>query len=333
MALPYYIAYRSILTTPANDWKDDLQALVDSEFENSSSYYTIQEETAVGALIWQNVNVRVNHVVYSETGEKLGDDFKSIIFQDFTHAKAMGYRYQFDSNVWVTINTDQKKYVTASAVIRRCNNVLEKRKSDGSLIQEPCFIDYGMASDSFNIFKETVLADGEILVCAQNNANTQLFDINDEVVFGGQAFKIESKKDFLNNTTYGDDPPLITWKMKKVDVSGDGDITPSNEILIFPEDTRSIVLGDTQIFTCYKFEDGIQQVDTFTFSVDSSSQVSASKYTLTTIGGNSFSVKNNVQDTTYPLIVLCTDTTDASTQTVIRVITSLLGSRIFLIIL
>lgn len=319
MSYESYKAYLETVSSPASEYGNDLQAMVDAQIDNASSYYTIQEETAVGSLSWQDVTVRINHVVRSDTGEKLGDDFKSIIFKDFDHARSMGCRYQFDNNVWITINTDQKKYVTASSVIRRCNNTLQMRKADGTLVQEPCFIDYGYTSDSFNIFKETVLADGEILVGAQNNANTQLFDINDTVIFGGQYFKIESKKNFLNNTTYGDDAPIITFKMALVNASGDDDITPTGEILVFINGENvdihnlGIIEDDTTTFVIYRYENGYQESDTFVFTVDSLSQANPVNYTFNTINGNSFSVKNNNKDDN-DLIILCTNNVDTSTE-------------------
>jgi uncharacterized protein YjdB len=249
LAYEFFDARKTMFSTPDTEWKSDLQALVDDQFSNSPSYYTIQEEVTFGTISWENVNVRVEHIVRSDTGEKLGDDFKSIIFQDFAHARGMGYRYNFDSNIWITVNTDQKKYVTASAILRRCNNVLQKRDVNGNLIQEPCFIDYGYTNDAFNIFRETVLADGEILVCAQNNANTRLFDINERVLFGGQAFKIESKKNFLNNTTYGNnDNPLIVWKMKRVDVSNYDDIV------------NNIAYDTAQVYTLTINQDNFNQI-------------------------------------------------------------------------
>jgi uncharacterized protein YjdB len=236
----FYKAYLTTATSPAQQYADDLQAMVDDQMDNASSYYTIQEEVTFGTISWQNVSVRIEHIVYSDSGEKLGDDYKSIIFQDFTHARGMGYRYYFDNNVWVTVNTDQKKYVTASAVLRRCDNIMQKLDVNGNLIQEPCFFGYNYANDSFNINKETVLADGEIQISAQNNANTKLFQINDRVLFGGQAYKIESMINFKNTQTYVNDTnPLIVWKACWVEPSAYDDVV--NNI---PNNTENVYIID-----------------------------------------------------------------------------------------
>jgi hypothetical protein len=313
---PYYESWSSIRVSPKQSYINDFNAINELAFVNAPDVFTdITEESSVGSGTYSSIVARVDSVVDTKTGNKLGDDWKTFIFYPNGNRRSLGTRFQWNSNYWISVNASNYESLSNSCVVRRCNNTLQKRKPDGTLVQEPCIIDYGYyIEDAFNITRYTVLAEGEIIVIAQNNANTRLFDISDEVPFNGQYFKIESKKNFLNNTTYDDDSPLIVWKMTLVNASGDGDITPTAEILIMPEDVRSIVLGDTQTFTCYKFKNGIRATDTFTFSVDPSSQVSASKYTLTTINGNSFSVKNNARDESNALIVLCTDVADATTQ-------------------
>jgi hypothetical protein len=319
---PYYESWSSIRVSPKQSYVNDFNAINDFAFSNAPNVFTdITQETTLGGGIYSSITARVDAVIEPKTGRDLGDDWKVFEFLSSGIKRSMGTRFYWQSNYWVTVNTDNYQSLSNSCIVHRCNNALEKRKADGSLIKEPCIIFDGYTSDSFDISKETVLADGEILVCAQNNINTRLFDINDEVAFGGQAFKIESKKNFLNNTTYGNDPPLITWKMKKVDASG-GEVAPDSEFVIFTGGEKLdihnvfVLQGDTTVFTVYKFESGIQQADTMTFSIDSSSQVASSKYIFTQTGDNTFSVKNNAQDITYTLVILCTDNADASTETI-----------------
>jgi hypothetical protein len=88
-------------------------------------------------------------------------------------------------------------------------------------------------------------------------------------------------------------------------------VTPVSEIRISPTETI-ILRGDTQIYTVYKFLNGVQQADTFTITT---SGAAASKYDCQIISGNSFSVRNIEQSDTA-LTVLCADDIDASTQTI-----------------
>lgn len=254
-----------------------------------------------------------------------------------------------------------------------------------------------------------MLAEGEIIVCAQNNNNTKQFVISNRVLFGGQAFKIESVKNFLNDTTFGNnDNPLIFWKMKRVDLSALDDVanniadnseyeytleinqaafnqvvgysstlsavvkrngeavsegvtwsssdatkvsvnssgvvsllalgsatitcamtdnadvndtilitvvaatTPVDDTRILPDATYLYQGDPAQVYTVYKFENDVQQADTFTIST---SGVATSKYECIAISGNSFSVRVIEKDDDNALVVTCTNDVDATTKT------------------
>jgi hypothetical protein len=87
--------------------------------------------------------------------------------------------------------------------------------------------------------------------------------------------------------------------------------TSVEEIRISPA-VNIILQGETQVYTVYKYINDIQQPDTFTITT---SGVAASKYVITIINGNSFSIKNVQQDSNV-LTVRCTDDIDGSFETI-----------------
>jgi len=207
MSLPIYESWKKVAVTPSEYWKESLQALSNNTFENASDVFTVQEEQTFGALDWSSdLTVRITHVFSDrQTGEKLGDDFRNLIFPDLTRTCVLGQRYSFDSNYWITTNTDKYKYPTISAVIRRCNNVLKNYDSDGVLHTEPCIIDYTVRSVDFDFNQNIIIPDGHTTIIIQGNDWTKTFKLNQRFMFGGQAWKCTYLNNYQRTSTLDED--------------------------------------------------------------------------------------------------------------------------------
>lgn len=100
-------------------------------------------------------------------------------------------------------------------------------------------------------------------------------------------------------TTIADGSVVITATMiNNSNVSDSINITVASSIIddivysVSP-DIDGILLTDTKIFTVAKLNNGVEEVETFTFSVDGSTTANSGDYEFTIIDGNSFSIKNN----------------------------------------
>lgn len=113
---------------------------LNQEFTNASDVFTIQEESPFASGEYQDVVVRINHVIDSDTGEKRGDDYKKILFKELDHFTQPGQQYKFDDNTWITYNTESIKSLTADALVKRANNTLRWLGADGGLYEVPCSI-------------------------------------------------------------------------------------------------------------------------------------------------------------------------------------------------
>jgi len=227
MALKYYDIYVNNLKSSsiAQSWKDDLQAVINDQFENSPSYNVIEEELSFGDMNWCDVGVRINHVMNKSTGEKLPDDFKEILFKDLAHARGLGYRYQFNNSVWLTISSDIYKFATASSTIRRCNNVLRWKDSNDESFEQPCVIDYKLQNNEFDFNASLINAEGDINVILQGNRYSNNLKINDRFILNNQAFKIRAMNNFLNDSTDDNDSvALIYLALRKDNVSANDDL-------------------------------------------------------------------------------------------------------------
>lgn len=144
--MPYTYKYipsgAPIQVSPKQDYTTLLQEIMDSEFYNSSDWYTIEEETSLASGQYQELDVRVNYAIDSTTGERVGDDFKKLIFRELNHYTSLGLQYRFDNNVWLTIEVDKTKTLASTAVIKRCNNTLRWMDEFGSVYTIPVSINY-----------------------------------------------------------------------------------------------------------------------------------------------------------------------------------------------
>lgn len=332
MSYESYKAYLSIANSPMQQYKDDLQATINSEFECASNIYTIQEELNKGDKTFTDVVIRINHVINSETGEKLGDDWRGITFKDLQHNYGLGYMYQFDDNYWLTINSDIYKFVTASACIRRCNNVLSRylydENNNKTLYMEPCIIDYKISRDLFKYSEDIILPEGVIQVTTQNNNNTKTIKINDRFIFNGQPFKVQRINSYLRDKTMvADSVPLLYFSMFKDQISPQDDLVNNiadglaipnvtTSIVISPNtpDTVKILQGDSQAYSVYKYDSNNNQLNN-TFTITASG-CDSSYYILTVADGNNFNVHNIKGDGGEYLTVTCIDNTDSISESI-----------------
>jgi hypothetical protein len=187
-------------------YKNEYQSKLNSEFMTAADAYEIQEEGEFESGIFTPVNVRVNTVKVSATGEKLGDDFKTLLFQDANHTTGVGYKYYFDDNYWLTTISKYIKSVTNSVVVRRCNNVLRWIDSNGVSQSEPCVIDH-LINFSRDKNSDPILPQGTYHIYAQLNSKTKKIKGNQRFLFGNsdnwECVKVEGGgvRNWLNNQT------------------------------------------------------------------------------------------------------------------------------------
>ena len=143
MSYRFLTASATMNTSPKTKYIQGFQELVRSQFYNSSDWFTISEETALASGVYQNIDVRINSIIDTNTGEKIQDDFKKLLFIDINHSVDVGRLYQFDNNYWLTINVDKHKTLAADATIKRCNNTLRWQDSEGAVYEVPCSLGYG----------------------------------------------------------------------------------------------------------------------------------------------------------------------------------------------
>ena len=76
----YKVAAQALATTPKDEMLNAYQSAIDDSFLLATDWFTISEEDMT-TYAYSDVTVRLN-TVYGESGSKLSDDYREIIFQD-----------------------------------------------------------------------------------------------------------------------------------------------------------------------------------------------------------------------------------------------------------
>lgn len=277
--------------------KDLYQAKINDSIEYSTNFLTIDEELTFGKEDYSKTDVRINHVIGdTNTGEKLGDDYRSIVFRTIEKAKGLGYRYSFSDNIWLTCYSDLYNKTTSSVVVRRCNTTMNWLTNDKKIHKEPCVKDNQINYTRFNMNNHIILNDGEILVTVQSNDYTRNIKVNDRFLFGSyqniMAYKVESIDGTANNNTYDDTSnKLLYIKMavNQLDANDDkvnrvakSDITkPTNSQIIITPENFGILQGFSMEYT----------INNSTSITDVTTNIPSGYYTFAT-NGNKFTIKN-----------------------------------------
>lgn len=315
----YYFANKTPYKNVNTLWNEHFQALMDEQFLNASDVFTVSEETIIGSNIYEDVVVRINRGTVVSTGQKLGDDFKLILFQDITHASQVGIKYYFDDNYWLVVNTDTLKTLGATCLVRRCNNILRWVDSQGNLYSEPCAIDYEIAFPRDKVSRDNpVLPGGSLDTYCQQNVRTNTIEENTRFLFGNSQNRVAYKvfgaglRNFLNTKTEDDTSASILMLRMGVDQINDsvddiangiadryanhnmlssGSVVSPYTIFVNPS-TINIIEDETVNYTVEYYSGSVVQSGSFVFSI-SGSAVPADNYTFAVIDDNNFSITNH----------------------------------------
>ena len=320
MAYERYMASSVMIRPAVEQHRENFQALVDQQIDNAYNWYDIEIEEIAGSEEYVSSKVRITHAINPDTGTKLSDDWKQLIFQNPEDKIAkLGKKFRFQDNIWITLNAEIYASATENCIIRRCANTLNFLLQNGCIHKEPCAIENNMDSTSIYFNNSVNVAQGTITVWLQKNDYTKNVNINDRFIIGyNKVFKVESVINFLStNTLVPDGSNLLKLTMKMDSILSTDDFingitqsTPSDldkvsgyDIRINP-DIDYISEFDTVTFTCNYYFNNVERENDFVFTVIDTG-VPKQNYVFTVIDGNNFSIRNNLKYINAPLSIKC----------------------------
>lgn len=180
--------------TYSQNGRDLYQTEIDTHFQYANNYYEIEMESANGSNNFSTIGVRIDRATNMNTGMKLSDDHKKLIFQK-DMGIVLGRKFSFAENTWLVTDNSTLLTNSSSCIVRRCNNVI-RYKEGSNYDSEPCVIDYTSSSNSLDVKTDIILPDKNIKVYVQYNDVTKQIQINQRFIFGSQVFKVISFEDY-----------------------------------------------------------------------------------------------------------------------------------------
>lgn len=258
--MPYTYKYYpasmgTINKNPKQEYLDLFQESLRDQFYNTWDVHTIEEETSVGSGLYQNVDVRINRVIDASTGDRVGDDFRKLLFQNLEHPTELGWMYQFEDNYWVATNIDKIKSLTTSVTVRRCNNTLRWFDSDGGYYEFPCALGYLIKEnrDFLTSGSNIVNPSGMIECYIQSNPVTNRIRPNQRFLFGNSsnwsAWRVEGGgiNNFLNRKTSDNNSASLLILSMSVDYINDQEDDFVNGVANATSNQYSISLDESSI--------------------------------------------------------------------------------------
>lgn len=214
MSLPYFENALSggYLQTPNDYFRDLQQAAIDNLFDCTSARYTVQEQDAIGASTYHDVDVWLDYIVgTTSSGVKQGADFTQLMFRDIEHPVFQGLYYIFDNNYHISYFYNRYDGLEKALAVRRCNNAMRIVDPDnGSIFSIPCVIDYDMTSPSQQVSSYIITPNNHAVVMVQGNKDTlRLFKLNTRYIFNGRPFKLLAYQNALLQDLSNQNPTLL----------------------------------------------------------------------------------------------------------------------------
>lgn len=145
----YYDAKRRVLpSSPNNYYREQMQQLINSQWDNTTMLQTIEEEKPFASFQFHEIEVRMIHALDKSTRAKQGDDFRELIFKDIDYLVNLGNYYKFSDAYWLAINLDELNRTTKNIIVRRCNNVLKWKDTNGVVYDYPCILEYDATAEA-----------------------------------------------------------------------------------------------------------------------------------------------------------------------------------------
>lgn len=201
--------------TPDEEFRQLHQAFVDSTWDNTTLLKTVEEETAVGSNVFNTIEVWKNSISdFAINTVKNAKDFRRLMFKNQTHDVIRGLKYRFNDNYWLAYEETTEEEPFCDVSIRRCNNICKWVDTDnGEIIEEPCILDYELASPNVMYTKDVATANSKVTLILQGNDKTHKLKKNQRFIFNQIPYKFTAINNYMQNNYVDKNVPLLFMEL------------------------------------------------------------------------------------------------------------------------
>ena len=313
MSLPYFenALNGGYIQSPNDYFRDLQQAAIDNLFDCTSARYTVQEQDAIGASTYHDIDVWLDYIVgTTSSGIKNGIDFTQLMFQDIDHETIQGLYYIFDNNYHISYFYNRYDGLEKSLAVRKCNNAMKIiDPENGSIFSIPCVIDYDMTSPSQQVSSYIITPNNHAIVMVQGNADTlRLFKLNTRYMFNGRPFKLLAYQNALLYDLQNQTPTLLYLDLYLDELHDKDDVANGlayngeyNYSVQIDADDMELTNGETGILTTTVVLNGKEVNGSVVWSSSDTNVVtidSAGQYTVVGTSGSSAVITATLQGNT-----------------------------------
>lgn len=171
---------------------------------------------------WQKVKLRSIRAAQAQTGETMPDDWQRIYLispANYTYIP-QGAMLKYADNTWIVYKGKNVSAILGSAIVRRCNAVINLLDWYGNVVTVPIsYAKMGTLGNAPHTTENTITSKNYIACICQLNEYSQNFRENTRILLGGTAYAMRGLDNFTREFT--DDPDsvhLLTFTIERVEV-------------------------------------------------------------------------------------------------------------------
>lgn len=171
---------------------------------------------------WQKVKLRSIRAAQAQTGETMPDDWQRIYLispANYTYIP-QGAMLKYADNTWIVYKGKNVSAILGSAIVRRCNAVINVLDWYGNIVTVPMsYSKMGTLGNAPHTTENTITSKNYIACICQLNEYSRQFHENTRIILGDTAYAMRGLDDFTREFT--DDPNsvhLITFTIERVEV-------------------------------------------------------------------------------------------------------------------
>ena len=171
---------------------------------------------------WRRVKLRSIRAAQAQTGSTMPGDWQRIYIinpANYTYLP-QGALLKYSDNTWIVFKDKNIAAVHGSAIVRRCNAVVNVLDWYGNIVPVPIsYAKMETLGNAVHTTENTITSKNYIAVICQLNENTESWTENTRILLGKTAYALRGLDDFTREFT--DDPDsvhLLTFTLERVEV-------------------------------------------------------------------------------------------------------------------